>query len=200
MNALVEDFLSRNRVPGSDSHSSLQEDLVYDHQNRPDRTSLIESTNRQDRRMEDHLDVVGVRELPQNGEDTPRNSNRLSDAREPVPIQSNESGSRSPKAPPKTEGQKEVIEQFEPGVYVTLIQLQEGTKIFKRVRFSKRRFAEQQAEEWWKENKDRLLKKYSPPPTSNNTPTRPPTTPTPADENAEVVNTEAANTEVTPSL
>ncbi|CAL5395219.1 unnamed protein product [Camellia sinensis] len=200
MNALVEDFLSRNRVPGSDSHSSLQEDLVYDHQNRPDRTSLIESTNRQDRRMEDHLDVAGVRELPQNGEDTPRNSNRLSDAREPVPIQSNESGSRSPKAPPKTEGQKEVIEQFEPGVYVTLIQLQEGTKIFKRVRFSKRRFAEQQAEEWWKENKDRLLKKYSPPPTSNNTPTRPPTTPTPADENAEVVNTEAANTEVTPSL
>lgn len=28
--------------------------------------------------------------------------------------------------------------------------------------YSKRRFAEQQAEEWWKENKDRLLKKYSP--------------------------------------
>ncbi|KAJ0792979.1 putative brevis radix (BRX) domain-containing protein [Helianthus annuus] len=30
---------------------------------------------------------------------------------------------------------KEVIEQFEPGVYVTLIQLSNGTKIFKRVRF-----------------------------------------------------------------
>lgn len=27
--------------------------------------------------------------------------------------------------------------------------------------YSKRRFAEQQAEGWWKENKDRLLKKYS---------------------------------------
>ncbi|XP_047951695.1 PH, RCC1 and FYVE domains-containing protein 1-like isoform X1 [Salvia hispanica] len=59
------------------------------------------------------------------------------------------------------EGQKEVIEQFEPGVYVTVIQLANGTKIFKGVRFSKRRFAEQQAEGWWKENKDRLLKKYS---------------------------------------
>ncbi|KAG6423337.1 hypothetical protein SASPL_113731 [Salvia splendens] len=57
------------------------------------------------------------------------------------------------------EGQKEVIEQFEPGVYVTIIQLANGTKIFKGVRF---RFAEQQAEGWWKENKDRLLKKYSP--------------------------------------
>ncbi|XP_042028607.1 PH, RCC1 and FYVE domains-containing protein 1-like isoform X1 [Salvia splendens] len=60
------------------------------------------------------------------------------------------------------EGQREVTEQFEPGVYVTLIQLANGTKIYKGVRFSKRRFAEQQAEGWWKENKDRLLKKYCP--------------------------------------
>ncbi|XP_047322117.1 PH, RCC1 and FYVE domains-containing protein 1-like [Impatiens glandulifera] len=59
-------------------------------------------------------------------------------------------------------GLKEVIEQFEPGVYVTLLKLQNGTKIFKRVKFSKRRFAEQQAEQWWKENKGRLLKRYNP--------------------------------------
>ncbi|EPS62718.1 hypothetical protein M569_12070, partial [Genlisea aurea] len=59
-----------------------------------------------------------------------------------------------------TEGCKEVIEQFEPGVYVTVLLLSDGEKIFKRVRFSKRRFAEQQAEEWWKGNKDRVLKKY----------------------------------------
>lgn len=32
-------------------------------------------------------------------------------------------------------GRKEIIEQFEPGIYVTLIQLSNGTKIFKRVRF-----------------------------------------------------------------
>ncbi|XP_051128885.1 PH, RCC1 and FYVE domains-containing protein 1-like [Andrographis paniculata] len=62
----------------------------------------------------------------------------------------------------RLEGRQEVIEQFEPGVYVTLIQLSNGTKIYKRVRFSKRRFSEQQAEEWWKENKDRLLRKYAP--------------------------------------
>ncbi|KAH6823522.1 Regulator of chromosome condensation family protein [Perilla frutescens var. hirtella] len=63
--------------------------------------------------------------------------------------------------------QKEVIEQFEPGVYVTLLQLPNGTKFFRRIRFSKRRFSEQQAGEWWAENKDRLLRKYSPARTSN---------------------------------
>ncbi|KAK4733086.1 hypothetical protein R3W88_007347 [Solanum pinnatisectum] len=96
--------------------------------------------------------------------------------------------SGSPRAP--REGQKEVIEQFEPGVYVTLLQLTNGTKIFKRVRFSKRRFAEQQAEEWWKENKDRLLKKYSPPKinvastTTDSSPASPASPPPPPQENS----------------
>ncbi|XP_047339801.1 protein Brevis radix-like 4 [Impatiens glandulifera] len=61
-------------------------------------------------------------------------------------------------------GMKELNDQFEHGVYVTLIQLQNGSKLFKRVKFSKRRFSEEQADEWWKENKDRWLKKYNPPP------------------------------------
>ncbi|PWA55816.1 hypothetical protein CTI12_AA424350 [Artemisia annua] len=75
------------------------------------------------------------------------------------------SGSNTTKAKrqnSRSDGVKEVIEQFEPGVYVTLLQLSNGTKVFKRVRFSKRRFNAQQAEEWWKENKDRVFKKYSP--------------------------------------
>uniref|UniRef100_A0A0D3GAE3 FYVE-type domain-containing protein n=1 Tax=Oryza barthii TaxID=65489 RepID=A0A0D3GAE3_9ORYZ len=62
-----------------------------------------------------------------------------------------------------THGEVQLIEQFEPGVYVTLIQLRDGTKVFKRVRFSKRRFAEQQAEEWWRENQERVFKKYNHP-------------------------------------
>ncbi|KAI3973050.1 hypothetical protein MKX01_019708 [Papaver californicum] len=53
----------------------------------------------------------------------------------------------------------EVTEQFEPGVYITAI-IVNGTKVFKRVRFSKRRFVNQQAEEWWKENKDRVFRRY----------------------------------------
>ena len=34
-----------------------------------------------------------------------------------------------------THGEVQLIEQFEPGVYVTLIQLKDGTKVFKLVRF-----------------------------------------------------------------
>nr|XP_043627387.1 PH, RCC1 and FYVE domains-containing protein 1-like [Erigeron canadensis] len=63
---------------------------------------------------------------------------------------------------PKSEELKEVIEQFEPGVYVTLLQLSNGIKLFKRVRFSKRKFNAHQAEEWWKGNKDKLFKRYRP--------------------------------------
>ncbi|EFH44545.1 hypothetical protein ARALYDRAFT_493465, partial [Arabidopsis lyrata subsp. lyrata] len=58
-------------------------------------------------------------------------------------------------------GGKELIEQFEPGVYVTYVLHKNGGKIFRRVRFSKRRFDEHQAEEWWNSKKDRLLKRYS---------------------------------------
>ncbi|KAE8651267.1 PH, RCC1 and FYVE domains-containing protein 1 [Cucumis sativus] len=86
-----------------------------------------------------------------------------------------ENGSRSPLS--STEGEKQVIEQFEPGVYATLVVLSNGTKIFKRVRFSKRRFDEQQAEDWWSKNKDRLLKRYNPSTsTSSSTPTGSPKT------------------------
>ncbi|KAG5560348.1 hypothetical protein RHGRI_003597 [Rhododendron griersonianum] len=168
-------FLSTNRDAVSESHSSLPADLAFDQRN--------ESANRQYHRTEDNLDVTGVSDPSQNGEDTPRHSNRSSNIREALHLESNESATRSPKTP-KTEGQREVIEQFEPGVYVTLIQLQNGTKIFKRVRFSKRRFAEQQAEEWWMENKDRLLKKYNPP-AANSVSTGSSSVPTASDENDE---------------
>ncbi|PSR97924.1 Protein Brevis radix-like [Actinidia chinensis var. chinensis] len=176
MHTQVEAFLSTNV---SESHSSLPADVVYDQRNQTN-----ESTNKQFQRMDNHLDAAGVRDISHNGEDTPHNRNRSSDIRETIHLPSSESSSRSPK-PPKNEGQREVIEQFEPGVYVTLVQLPNGTKIFKRVRFSKRRFAEQQAEEWWMENKDRLLKKYSLP-VANSGPTGSSVTPTPSEENNEV--------------
>ncbi|KAH7845215.1 hypothetical protein Vadar_022303 [Vaccinium darrowii] len=120
-------FLSTNRDAVSESRSSLPVDLAFD--------QLHESANRQYRRTEDNLDVTGVSDVSQNGEDTPRHSNRSSNIREALHLESNESAAGSPKSP-KSEGQREVIEQFEPGVYVTLIQLHNGTKIFKRVRFS----------------------------------------------------------------
>ncbi|KAB8083100.1 hypothetical protein EE612_005201 [Oryza sativa] len=71
-----------------------------------------------------------------------------------------------------THGEVQLIEQFEPGVYVTLIQLKDGSKVFKRVRFSKKKFAENQAEEWWRENQERVFKKYSHPTVPQTTSTK----------------------------
>ncbi|XP_044498512.1 PH, RCC1 and FYVE domains-containing protein 1-like isoform X2 [Mangifera indica] len=63
--------------------------------------------------------------------------------------------------PSEIPGGRESIEQFEPGVYITFVQRPDGSTVFKRVRFSKRRFDSQQAEEWWTKNKDRVLKRYN---------------------------------------
>ncbi|KAK1262600.1 Ultraviolet-B receptor UVR8 [Acorus gramineus] len=101
-----------------------------------------------------------------------------------APQHNSENGSRSPTQSASRyggEGEGQLVEQFEPGVYVTLVQLRNGTKNFKRVRFSKRRFAEQQAEEWWRENKERVYRKYN---YSNldNKPAEPPSTSAPPEE------------------
>ncbi|GER47886.1 regulator of chromosome condensation family protein [Striga asiatica] len=53
------------------------------------------------------------------------------------------------------------IEQYEPGVYITLVALSDGTRDLKRVRFSRRRFGEHQAETWWSENRERVYEKYN---------------------------------------
>ncbi|KAM6565264.1 hypothetical protein CsatA_024392 [Cannabis sativa] len=59
-----------------------------------------------------------------------------------------------------TEIGKEVVELFEPGVYV-ILKYKDGNWEFKRVKFSKRKFSEQEAEEWWNHNRERLFKHYS---------------------------------------
>ncbi|KAK4745179.1 hypothetical protein SAY87_011491 [Trapa incisa] len=55
----------------------------------------------------------------------------------------------------------EWIEQYEPGVYITLMALRDGTRDLKRVRFSRRRFKERQAETWWSENRERVYERYN---------------------------------------
>ncbi|KAJ0702589.1 putative chromatin regulator PHD family [Helianthus annuus] len=55
----------------------------------------------------------------------------------------------------------EWVEQDEPGVYITLTSLPGGAKDLKRVRFSRKRFSEKQAEQWWAENRARVYEKYN---------------------------------------
>ncbi|XP_031284766.1 protein Brevis radix-like 4 [Pistacia vera] len=55
----------------------------------------------------------------------------------------------------------EWVEQDEPGVYITLTSLPGGVKDLKRVRFSRKRFSEKQAEQWWAENRARVYERYN---------------------------------------
>ncbi|OAY28102.1 PH, RCC1 and FYVE domains-containing protein 1 [Manihot esculenta] len=146
MNSQIETFL--NAYETSES-SSLAESLG--------------SSNLQDQRIEYQADTTRATDSSKNdGNVRRRPSGSGSTEGIPQHISGNVTGTLESSSA-RREG--ESIEQFEPGVYVTFIQRSDGVKLFKRVKFSKRRFQEQQAEVWWKENKDRLLRRYSP--TSN---------------------------------
>lgn len=120
IHAQVESFLNTIGNQASEDNSSLQTDaLSNSHQKPTHRNNMSESVIRND-----HWDAAGIHETSQSVDGTVRENHGQSTPR---------SFSGSPEAP--REGQKEVIEQFEPGIYVTLLQLTNGTKIFKRVRF-----------------------------------------------------------------
>ncbi|KAL7102245.1 hypothetical protein ACP275_08G107400 [Erythranthe tilingii] len=152
-----------------DNSSTVGRESELEQQNNNNNNTVNESSNSNDVVVQDMISQQSL-------DVTPRENDGTSTSR------TNENAATS------SSGQKEVIEQFEPGVYVTLIQLSNGTKIFRRVKFSKKRFAEQQAEEWWRENKDRLLQKYTPARTSRTPPPEAATTPPPqppADEDSQ---------------
>ncbi|KAL7192723.1 hypothetical protein ACSBR2_024524 [Camellia fascicularis] len=54
----------------------------------------------------------------------------------------------------------EWVEKHEPGVYITFITLPSGQKGLKRVRFSRKKFTEKEAERWWEENELAVYQKY----------------------------------------
>ncbi|CAK9171457.1 unnamed protein product, partial [Ilex paraguariensis] len=60
-----------------------------------------------------------------------------------------------------SQNDNEWVEQEEPGVYITLTSLPGGVKDLKRVRFSRKRFSEKQAEQWWAENRARVYEQYN---------------------------------------
>lgn len=119
INAQVESFLNTYANQVSEDNTSSQSDTSNSHQKPTHRNNVSEPVIRND-----HWDAAGIPETPRNVDGTARENHGQT---------APESVSGSPNAP--REGQKEVIEQFEPGVYVTLLQLTNGTKIFKRVRF-----------------------------------------------------------------
>ncbi|XVF03360.1 hypothetical protein REPUB_Repub04eG0254300 [Reevesia pubescens] len=63
-----------------------------------------------------------------------------------------------------TKGQtekSETVVQDEPGVYITLSPLPNGSNELKRVRFSRKHFTEEQAEKWWAENGAKVCERHN---------------------------------------
>ncbi|KAE9617418.1 hypothetical protein Lal_00034743 [Lupinus albus] len=86
------------------------------------------------------------------------------DGRDSGHFRDNDSGLRSANAAQADNSDQveaEWIEQYELGVYITLVALHDGTRDLKRVRFSRRRFGEHQAESWWSENREKVYEKYN---------------------------------------
>ncbi|KAJ4835190.1 PH, RCC1 and FYVE domains-containing protein 1 [Turnera subulata] len=111
----------------------------------------------------DHLDV----RHPNGGGGLRASCSSVSDSvdgTESRPVLDGENGGRSRDSAAVANGNEveaEWIEQYEPGVYITLVALRDGTRDLKRVRFSRRRFGEHQAETWWSENRERVYEKYN---------------------------------------
>ncbi|XP_071732483.1 PH, RCC1 and FYVE domains-containing protein 1-like [Rutidosis leptorrhynchoides] len=124
-------------------------------------------------------DVGGTGETSQNDEnvavDPSENTESSSDNTPDAASRETMEGDSRISRQTNNEEVKEVIEQFESGVYVTALQLSADIKIFKRVRFSKKRFNAQQAEAWWRGNKERLFKRYRPPKPQSTSTAPPPT-------------------------
>lgn len=59
-----------------------------------------------------------------------------------------------------SEVEAEWIEEDEPGVYITIRQLVDGTRELRRVRFSREKFGEVHAKQWWDTNRDRIQAQY----------------------------------------
>ncbi|KFK41026.1 hypothetical protein AALP_AA2G075500 [Arabis alpina] len=58
------------------------------------------------------------------------------------------------------ESTAEQVEQYEPGVYITFTALPCGQKTLKRVRFSRKRFSEKEAQRWWEKKQVLVYNKY----------------------------------------
>ncbi|MCO5581816.1 hypothetical protein L7F22_035705 [Adiantum nelumboides] len=88
---------------------------------------------------------------------------RLSEERLDAHLRS-EDGPRTTNIKPTQNGHQlgvEWVEQDEQGVYITFVSLPDGCRDLKRVRFSRKRFSEKQAELWWQENKARVHEQYN---------------------------------------
>ncbi|KAH0747528.1 uncharacterized protein [Solanum tuberosum] len=101
---------------------------------------------------------VSNSQLLSNGSSNVSNRNTVQN-RQGFPEPTTRNGGRTKEGDSRNEN--EWVEQDEPGVYITLTSLPAGVKDLKRVRFSRKRFSEKQAEQWWAENRARVYEQYN---------------------------------------
>uniref|UniRef100_A0A3Q7JNF6 BRX domain-containing protein n=1 Tax=Solanum lycopersicum TaxID=4081 RepID=A0A3Q7JNF6_SOLLC len=101
---------------------------------------------------------VSNSQLLSNGSSNVSNHNAVQN-RQGFPEPTTRNGGRTKEGDSRNEN--EWVEQDEPGVYITLTSLPAGVKDLKRVRFSRKRFSEKQAEQWWAENRARVYEQYN---------------------------------------
>ncbi|VFQ95498.1 unnamed protein product [Cuscuta campestris] len=129
---------SSGLVPGFNDVSKLCIDNDYDQLSSQD----LESYGTRSHSLSNGSNVAGNWNIGQmNSDAMARNGNRKKES--------------------DTRKENEWVEQDEPGVYITLTSLSCGTNDLKRVRFSRKRFSEKQAEQWWAENRGRVYKQYN---------------------------------------
>ncbi|KAK7395009.1 hypothetical protein VNO78_15550 [Psophocarpus tetragonolobus] len=155
----AEDFLKESLEFETPSVSSS---VKSQQQNAPNTLDSNNSSFKlQENRIEENNENEKVDSSSQEDGNVLQGSNSSSLSNSQASLSSQNSSKSQDYARRSKEEETQVIEQFEPGVYVTLIVKTGGVKVFKRVRFSKRRFHEHQAEAWWNKNKDRVIKKYN---------------------------------------
>lgn len=128
----AEQFLKENSISET---SSVPSNFESEQQNAP--VSNNGTYKLKEHMIEENNEAAGIT-TSQDGGNVPQESNgsSLSNAEAVNPSQSFENDSKSANSSrPGKEGETQVIEQFEPGVYITLIVKPDGVKVFKRVRF-----------------------------------------------------------------
>ncbi|CAI8600625.1 unnamed protein product [Vicia faba] len=139
--------------------------LESEQHNSPDITTSDSDTSKLQEHIYEKIDKTARRDQFETGINVRHESNgsSISSVGDVMSPESSENGSISGDS--SRDGclqETQVFEKFESGVYVLLKLRADGIKIFKRVKFSKRKFTESQAEEWWSQNKCRVLRKYCP--------------------------------------
>ncbi|KAE8786579.1 putative E3 ubiquitin-protein ligase HERC1 [Hordeum vulgare] len=156
--------LNALNMPSLNTGRSLHPNGISSQQRSPDVSGNNEVSAHRHRVSSPHDGALSNRRAHSSSDELFASSRRAADSAsmDTMSLQNGEDGykSRGTLSLSSTEVKAEWIEQYEPGVYITLTTLLDGTRDLKRVRFSRRRFGEHQAESWWNENHDKVYERY----------------------------------------